>query len=64
MATAIYTINNATELAFQKGTSRVVVSRSNSAKRHEVKENGEWRPARGYFKPNFIEVVKNAVRAA
>ena len=60
--TAIYTINGGAEIAYQKGKSRVVVSKG-GAKRCEVMERGAWRASRGYLKPNHIEEVKSAVRA-
>lgn len=59
---SIYTINGGAEIAYQKGTSRAVVKKDGS-EFHEVKENGEWRAARGYFHPHFIAKVKALVSA-
>ncbi len=62
MTASIYTMKNGAEVAFQRGTSRVVTSKNGDTLRHEVKEAGAWRPARGYFKPHFIQSVKDALK--
>lgn len=62
MKASIYTMNNGAEVAYQRGTSRVVTDKAGETLRHEVKEAGSWRDARGYFKPNFIQAVKEAIK--
>jgi hypothetical protein len=62
MKASIYTLNNGTEVAYQRGTSRVVTNKAGEILRHEVKEAGAWREARGYFKPRFIEMVKGMLK--
>lgn len=62
MAASIYTMKNGAEVAFQRGTSRVVTDNAGKTLRHEVKESGAWRPARGYFKPYLVQAVRDALK--
>ena len=59
MKAFIYSLNNGQATAYQWNNSRMVFDDASPLGRPEVKQNGEWRRAKGYLDPNLVDKVKS-----